>query len=462
MLLLAAAAVAVACAQEPPALQPAPDPSTLPHWRDPLLPALEIFGFELLLNRVDRCCASGREDYAVTWGTIRHNLHSSWVVDHDPFSVNQFAHPYQGSMFYGFARSSGFNFWESTGYALAGSTLWEIAGERTPPSRNDLVATGIGGSFLGESLYRMSNLLLETGGGLSPFWRETVAAAVSPSTAFNRWVQGRGPATIFRSGGAPYYSRLSVGFMGTTQNQAGNSTTSVRRNEAQAEFALDYGMPGQEGYVYRRPFDYFAFQATASSANGFENVMTRGLLLGTDYRAGANWRGLWGLYGSYDYLSPQTFRISTSALSLGTTAQWGRGDWVLLGTGMAGLGYAAVGTIHSAAAGADRDYHYGVAPQALLATRLVHGDKWALDLTARDYFVSNVAAGSRGGHDNIVRADIAFTWRIRKQHAITVKYLWNRRNAQYPDLGDRSQTRGTIGVFYTLLGHEHFGALEWQ
>jgi hypothetical protein len=129
---------------------------------------------------------------------------------------------------------------------------------------------------------------------------------------------------------------------------------------------------------------------------------------------------------------------------------------------MAGLGYAAVGTIQSAANGNDRDYHYGVAPQALLATRLVHGDKWALDLVARDYFVSHVAGGSRGGHDNIVRAEVAWTWRIHKQHAITIKYLWNRRNAQYPDLGDRSQTRGTLGVFYTLLGHEHFGALEWK
>ena len=54
--------------------------------------------------------------------------------------------------------------------------------------------------FLGESLFRMANLLLETGGGIrSPFWRETVAAAVSPSTAFNRWLQGRGPATVFSS-----------------------------------------------------------------------------------------------------------------------------------------------------------------------------------------------------------------------------------------------------------------------
>jgi hypothetical protein len=25
-----------------------------------------------------------------------------------------------------------------------------------------------------------------------------------------------------------------------------------------------------------------------------------------------------------------------------------------------------------------------------------------------------------------------------------------------------SQTRGTFGVFYTLLGHDHFGAVAWK
>jgi hypothetical protein len=462
--LLLVAAAASAAAQERTGPSPTgytPAAQQLPHWRDPWYTGLEILGFEAALNRVNRCCGSGRDDYAVSASTIRRNLHSSWVVDNDPFSVNQFAHPYQGSVFFGLARSNGFDFWESTAYSLAGSALWEIAGERTPPSRNDLLSTGIGGAFLGESLFRMANLVLEQGGGMSPFWRETVAAFVSPPTAFNRWQQGRGPQTIFSSRGAPYYSRLSLGFMGTAQNQAGNSTATVRRNEAQAEFSLDYGMPGKEDYAYRRPFDYFAFQATASSANGFENVMTRGLLAGRPYRAGADYRGIWGLYGSYDYISPQTFRVSSTALSLGTTGQWGRGDWVVSGTGLAGLGYTAVGTINSAAAGVDRDYHYGVAPQVLLAARLVHADKWALDLTARDYFVSK-AGSSRGGHDNIVRADLAFTWRIRGPHAISVKYLWNRRDAQYPDLGDRSQARGTVGLFYTLLGDEHFGPLDWK
>ncbi|MBA2672933.1 DUF3943 domain-containing protein [Ramlibacter sp.] len=437
----------------------APAPEKLRDWR---VPAMEIIGFDFLVNRVNHCCGTDRQDYAVSVGSIRRNLRGSWDVDADPFNVNQLGHPYQGSMYYGFARSSGFDFWESAGFALGGSALWEIAGERTPPSRNDMISTGIGGTFLGESLFRMAHLLLEKGGGMSPFWRETAAAVVSPSTAFNRHLQGRGPDSIFSSRGAEYYSRLQVGFMGTAENTQGNSGVNLKRGELQADFALDYGMPGKEGYVYSRPFDHFAFQATASSANGVENVMTRGLLAGRDYKAGSNYRGVWGLYGSYDYISPQIFRISSTALSLGTTGHWRGEDVVVQGTALAGLGYAAVGTVNSISAALDRDYHYGFAPQALVSARVIFRDRSSLDLTVRDYFVSDVAANARKGHDNIARADIAYTWRIKDQHAVTVKYLWNRRDARYPDIGDRSQRRGTFGIFYTLLGQERFGTVDWK
>jgi hypothetical protein len=422
------------------------------------IPALEIVGFDLLVNRVNHA-TSGTTDYDVTWSSIRRNLRSSWGVDADEFKINQLGHPYQGSMYHGFARSAGLNFWESMGYTFAGSAAWELFGEQTRPSINDQVASGIGGSFLGEALFRMASLVLEHGEGVPKPMRETVAAVISPSTGFNRWAYGKRFDTIFASRNPAYYSRLSLGLMGTAQNEQGLSTL-TKKNEAQVDFALEYGLPGKPGYNYERPFDYFAFNAIGSSANVFESVMTRGLLFGRAYEAGNRYRGIWGLYGSYDYISPQTFRISSTALSLGTTGQWRGKDLVMQGTVMTGLGYAAVGTINSAAAGVDRDYHYGVAPQALLAARAIFRDRSSLDLTLREYFVSDV--GNRGGHDNIARADIAYTWRIKDQHAFTVKYLWNRRDANYPDIGNRGQTRGTFGIFYTLLGHDHFGAVDWK
>ena len=425
--------------------------------KDYTLPALEIVGFDFFLNRFNHK-HSGSRDYDVSLDSIRRNLRSSWVIDRDPFKINQFGHPYQGSMYHGFARSAGLDFWESLGYAFAGSIAWEIAGENTPPSRNDQVASGIGGAFVGEALFRMANLLLETGGGIkAPSWREVAAAAISPSTGFNRNFMGR--KNIFDSHNPAYYSRLSLGFAGAAQNDPGFATR-VRRYEAQAEYSLDYGLPGKPGYDYRRPFDYFSFQATASTANGFENVMTRGLLFGRDYGHGDRFRGLWGLYGSYDYIAPQLFRVSSTALSLGTTTQW----WLtrsiaLQGTATAGAGYTAVGSANGTN---QTDYHYGVAPQALLAARVIFGDKATLDVTGREYFVSKVAGGNRGGHDNILRTDVAFTWRFTKQQAITVKYLLSRRDATFPDMANVKQERGTFGIFYTLLGQDHFGAVEWR
>ena len=410
---------------------------------DYALPALEIVGFDFLLNRANYHFGSNKEDYHVTIASIRHNLRSSWGTDDDPFDINQLAHPYQGSIYYGFARSAGFSYWESAAYTFAGSAFWEIFGETTHPSRNDQVASGIGGTFLGEALYRMSNLVLEHGGGLPRFWREVAAAAIAPSASFNRLVFSDRYGAVFSSGGAAYYSRLGVGYARSIHDDTTGSDH-VHGNEAQVDFSIDYGLPGAKDYDYRRPFDQFAFQATASSANGFENVLTRGLLIGKAYEAGPSYRGVWGIYGSYDYISPQTFRVSTTALSLGTTGHWWMSrDYSLEGTAMAGVGYSAVGTAHGSSQdpATDRDYNYGVTPQALLALRLTHRDQFAFDVTGREYFVSNVASGTSGGHDNIVRLDAALTWRLHRQHAISIRYLGSRRDASFAGSPTGTQVR---------------------
>src|SRR5689334_24804363 len=71
-----------------------------------VIPAAEILGFDLLLSSLNRQF-SGTSDYDVSWGSIRRNLRGPWVTDDDPFQVNQFAHPYQGSLYHGAARSAG-------------------------------------------------------------------------------------------------------------------------------------------------------------------------------------------------------------------------------------------------------------------------------------------------------------------------------------------------------------------
>ena len=421
-----------------------------------LIPALEIVGFDTLLNLFDRayygCC-----DYDTDFSSIKRNLRRGWDVDSDEFTVNQLGHPYQGSMYHGFARASGLNYWQGLAYTFVGSLFWEIAGETTRPSKNDQISTGIGGTFLGEALFRMSNLWLEKATG-PRFWRELVAAAISPPVGFNRLAFGERFKGIFPSKDPEYYSRVQVGVVAATQDRRVSSKT--KRYEGIVDFALDYGLPGKPGYTYDRPFDYFSFQAAASTAIGFESVSTRGLLLGTDYDIGDNYRSIWGLYSSYNYMAPQIFRLASTALSLGTTAEWRLADSLALqGTALLGVGYATVSNIRGVSD--ETANQYGVAPQTLLALRLIVGDRASLDLTAGEYFVSDVS-GSRNGHDNVVRADASITWRIHREHAVSVRYQLSRRDSDFRDLGSSTQSRGTLGIFYTLLGRDRFGTGDWK
>ena len=419
------------------------------------IPAAEIVGFDFLLNRIDRQLYG--QDYDVTWSSIKRNARGPWVVDNDPYKINQLLHPYQGSMYHGFARSAGQRFWASLGYTFAGSLLWEIAGETTPPSKNDQVASGIAGSFLGESLFRMSSLVLENGRGGSR-WRELSAAVISPPTGFNRHAFGERFRDVFNSRDPAYYSRVQVGASGTVLQQSGNAAE-PQRNELLVDYAMDYGLPGKAGYHYERPWDYFSFQVSASSANAIENLSTRGLLLGREYEAGSRYRGIWGLYGSYDYISPQIFRVSSTALSLGTTAELRLSDALSVqGSALAGVGYAGVSSLHSST---DTDYHYGATPQALASLRVIFANRAAIDATAREFLVSRVAGAGTGGRDHIERVDVTLTVRVYQEHGVALKYLWSRRAATF-SASDLAQTRATLGIYYAYLARESLGNVHWQ
>jgi hypothetical protein len=381
------------------------------------------------------------------------------VIDTDPFATNQFLHPVQGSIFHGLARSTGLNFWESFGYAIAGSFVWKIAGERGPPSLNDQITTPIAGSFFGEPLFRMASLLLESDDEGTPgFWREVGAAVLSPPTGFNRLVFGNRFDAIFPSRHPATFTRVELG--GTLTASSHNVSETVKEHGASADVTFTYGLPGQPGYRYTRPFDYFDFHFTAVTANTFESINTRGLLIGSEYASGQVTRGLWGLYGSYDYISPQVFRVSSSALSLGITWKtWLSQSVALQGTTLGGVGYGAAGSIRHTG---DRDYHYGATPQGLLALRLIFGERAMVDLTGREYYVSGLGSTEHRGAENMARVDGSFTLRLFDRHGIAVRYVLSHRDAHYPDIVFRNQTVGTLSLMYVFLGHTKLGAVEWR
>ena len=435
-----------------------------------LIPALEVTGALGLLSVYDRVVypnqmQDGKKVYSSNFtSTWDHMRKQNWVFDQDPFNINQFAHPYQGATMYGLARSSGLGFWESLAYSNAGSFLWKMAGETDPPSINDQITTGNAGSLLGEALFRMAELVLNDGGSKPDAWHEAGAAIISPPTAFNRTAFGDRYKTIYPSLNPATFWDF----------QLGSILSSSTQTAATMNFAMSYGLPGKPGYTYTRPMDYFDFEIStqASSSNPVNNVLLRGLLYGKEYHAGNDYRGIWGLYGSYDYLSPAAFRVSTTALSLGTTAQCWVGPGIALqGSLLGGVGFGAAGT--TPVAEGERDYHYGVAPQGLLALRLLFGNRAALELDARGYYVtgsgqfnslstSSNPVDSAGGSETIIRIKSGFNVRVYGRHGLGLQYVESTRDSQYGTQPNRHQRDGTVSIVYTFGGSSHFGAVEWR
>ena len=419
-----------------------------------LLPAIEITASNVLVHLAGRQVIDDGT-FAVTAQSIRRNLRGPWVIDDDPFQINQLLHPYSGAMYHDIARSSGLNYWQATVYTFAGSVFWEIVCEATPPSRNDQITTSIAGPFLGESLFRVSRLLLDRRNGPPGAWRKIAAIVISPPAGINHLMFGDRFDPAVRDVGPALDIRAQLG-VGTTLT--GHQPGVSALNRMLFGFSVEYGLPGKAGYAHVEPFDHFIFDGTVSTANGFESLSSRGLLVGKDYQAGATAHGVWGLYGSYDYLAPEVFSLSSTALSFGTTEQsWLSTSMTLHSTALVGLGYAST---QSADGSADRGRRYGVAPQALLGLRLIAGSRASLDLTLREYFVSDLTPVSRVEHDRIFHGDVALALRLAGHHAFGVKYSLARRRTSHPDLPRSTQERGTLGVFYTYLGSRGFGAVR--
>ncbi len=428
-----------------------------------LIPAAEVPGFLAALSIVDRITIPHDvfdSTLKSTWGFV-HEQH--WVFDTDPFSMNQFGHPYQGATMFAFARSAGVPFWQSLIYNNTGSFIWKMAGETDLPSINDQITTGTAGALLGESLFRMASLVLESGGEHPAMWREWAAAALSPPTGFNRLMFGKRFKAVFPSYDPAIFMRLRFGGEVDANITTQGVSHPAVREEGVIDFTLEYGLPGKNGYEYVRPFDYFSFEfaGQANMKNLIEDIMVRGLLYGTDYSLGENFRGIHGIYGSYDYISPSIFRVSSTAVSYGTTAQWWISRHVALqGTALAGGGFAGAGTIP--VPDGLRDYHYGLTPEGLLTLRAIFGKRVMVDLCGREYYVTGTGSDDTKGSEQIFRGEAGITCRLFNQQAIGIQFMESNRHAHYQHLTDTNQSEGTFSLVYTFLAKSGFGRVEWR
>lgn len=441
-----------------------------------LLPVVEITGFLTLLSAYDRYAYAnayqdGKKVYSSTFASTWDHLRTQhWVHDQDPFNVNQFEHPYQGATMYGLARSSGHSFWSSAVYSNIGSFIWKMAGETDPPSINDMITTGQAGSLLGEALYRMADLVLkDPGGEQARRFHEYAATAIAPTGGLNRRIFGdRFRAELPDSAPATSW-QIRLGATVDALSHDYSAPATLLRRDATTEFWMSYGLPGKPGYDYTRPLDYFDLQISFLSnvSNPVENVMIRGLLIGTRTGESATSRGIWGLYGTYDYISPYLFRVSSTALSVGTTRQyWITPSLALQGSMLGGVGYGAAGSTtvipSTPTNAAIRDYHFGLTPQALGTARLIAGDRAMLDVGAREYYVSGLGSDDTHGSETIFRGNIGFNIRVIGGHALGVRFVDSNRDARYGKLPNKRFSEGTVTFAYSFLGSNHFSAVNWR
>ncbi len=397
------------------------------------------------------------EVYDVSWDNFVDHLNGPWWYDQDQFATNQFGHPYEGSMYYTAARSLGLSFWESWLNAELGSLVWEMAAETEPPSVNDQITTPIAGSFLGEILYRMSARLVDA---MSPgFWREISVTAVSPFHGLNRQIVGD-----YRSrhlSDQPWFGEMSLFLdLGGTSHTSG---VSDYRGAGAVGFALkaQNGNPGGD-WEFREPFDYFdasfslILDKDAAGKKALGNILMRGLLIADDYGEGRS-RGHWGMMGAYDYLTPGTFRVSSSNVTLGTVGQVAlRPDLAFQGTAYGGLGYGAGGSASEPAG--KRDYHFGLQQVLLLEGRLLFGDAGALRVTGREYYTSGKVSPETDSFEFVWYGEVEALARVYGPHAVSVTFIGAHRRAQYTDVPDIRSSARQVTVGWTLLTDRFFGA----
>ena len=456
----------------------APDsssPATKPKVANNALPSVEIAGFLVLLNVFDRVVLrstmeNGTPVYASTFASTWDHLRTQrWEHDPDSFRVNQFGHPYQGAMMFGLSRSTGHGFWTSLLHADVGSFVWEMAGETVPPSIDDLITTSQAGSLFGEALYRMADLVLADGGRYKPNrLHEYAATLIAPWAGFNRRLFGDRFASARPAKLPAAFWQFKVGATLDALARDYASPRTLLQHDATAEFSMSYGLPGQPGYAYTKPLDYFDMQLSvlSSASNPIESLLVRGLLIGAKTADTERSRGIWGLYGSYDYISPYLFRVSSTALSIGTTRQYSLTPSVALqGSALAGIGYGAAGSrtvIASTPTSVEiRDYHRGITPQGLLALNVIGGDRAKVSFAAREYYVSGRGSDDAQGSETIFRGIAGLTLRLFGGHAVGAQYASSRRTARYGKQPNVKLAEGTLTLSYSILGGNGLGAVKW-
>ncbi len=267
----------------------------------------------------------------ISFKTIGDNFNlKNWEFDNDKFLTNQFAHPYHGNLYYNAFRSNGYTFWQSVPGAVAGSLVWELAGEINPASYNDMVNTSLGGIALGEMTYRVAGLIINRKrSGRKRILQELMATVVNPVNGFNRLVDGQWNKVNTTDPEDSLDVSLTADAGIRLVSKTANQLFSSNRAEFYGSLKMRYGNPFKD---YQRPFDNFFILMEVGNADSakLNSLWVQGSLWGKVTGTGDKSMKVLRLTMNYDFYKNTSFEYGGQSLLLTWLAHFRPGkNWVI-------------------------------------------------------------------------------------------------------------------------------------
>ena len=385
---------------------------------------------------------SGAHSY-INLDTMRDNMTLWFEWDPNHFSTNFFAHPYHGGLYYNAGRTNGLDFWASSFSAFTGSFMWEVYMENHRPSINDLAMTTTGGMFLGEMLFRFSNLVWDDSAtGFNRVWREAVGLLLNPMGGLNRLIRGdmstnRATHNQIR---APVDFTLSLsGVLSSGSSDAPEEVEDIEEQETSPslEMLIVYGKAFREGES-RKPFDWFVFQWSSRRTDElYLSIYAYSLLLGKEFGSKEGQNHMVGLFQHYDYFYNESIRLGGSSFCPGFISQFqlsktarfsilGHFGWMLMG---ASNNEYVVDDL--------RDYNYGTGITAKLDLALDLQKYGHLILRYGHYTIYSLEGADGTDKLNLFQARLRVP--IWKGLGLGGVYTVYRRNSHYDNFPDVKQ-----------------------
>jgi len=327
--------------------------------------AIELGIAELTPWSIDRFIR--KVDYTdITWKTTAHNLNpGSWAWDNDNFQTNQFGHPYHGSAYFSTFRTNGYSFWQSVPAAFAGSYLWETFAEDQAPAPNDFINTSFGGIILGETTYRLSNLIVNNHSrGFKHQLTEIAGLLVNPTNGLNRLLDGKWgrvrhgrqitDPVVMESDSSKISAVFDLGVRKFNEN-LGSSLKGHIGWYARASFL--YGTPFER---FKDPFSNITITAEMGRDDStmLNVISVYGSLTGWQLKTKPTQKQLLTLSANYDYIHNVAFFYGGQSVKLNLYSEYGLTRKVIFNT-MFGAGPVILAAVPDAYNYNGRNYDYG-------------------------------------------------------------------------------------------------------